>query len=792
MLDFGLSRTGGDGAATSATPLPDARTVTRQHSPTLPGAILGTPGYMSPEQARGRAVDKRSDIFSFGCLFYEMLTGVQPFAGDTTTESIGATLHKDVDLSRLPAATPTAARRVLRRCLERDRNERLRDIGDARIELDHAAEFDPPAVAGRSRVRVARVVVGILIGFPLGAGVMLLVAGRAAPGPRSVSPLFATIEPAPGSTMIAFGDASGPAVLSPDGRRLAFTARDAEGSQALWFRELARAAPERLHATDHAVFPFWSPDSRAIGFFAEGKLRRIDLATRAVRTLCDAPGGRGGAWLDGDVIVFAPAFQSGIWRVPAEGGEARPVTAVDNSRFSSHRWPSAIRGTDRFTYLAVHHDPSKRQECAFIASLDGTLDKELVRTRFGAQVVGDRLLFLRENTLLAARVDVARGELRSEPIALVSDAEADASTWHGRFSASDTGPLLYHPVHAPDGPSSSTGDPALGEADGAMVVDRTGTPGATIAEGMLQGTFAASPDGLSLAISGRWPNEAGFGSGASYDIWIFTCFGPGTDFEAGVFTPPPVGPPRRFTFMPGDEVSAQWSPDGQCIAFGRLYGPEPLGLFVKPLDGRSERVLARVGPDDQPLTPTGWSRDGRYIICKRGAYVGTGDSDIIAVPVEAPDGHPIELVVGPGEKGGGISNDNKWLAYYSTETGTSEVYVTPFVPGWDAERASGRPVPEPGERYRVSIAGGGSPVWGTSGATLFYVSSSNSVIGVTWVTDGTRFVHDAGQPYFDFPLEAGATYNPLPSDDYFVVNATLTPRESRPRLVLDWEALLHP
>ncbi len=795
VLDFGLARTGDDSQSPSRSVFhPDSPTVTSPampvNSPTIAGAILGTAGYMSPEQARGKTVDKRSDIFSFGCVLFEMLTGAQPFRGETVTDSLGATLHRDVEWALLPPGTPASVQRLLRRCLAKDKMQRLHDIGDARLELAEAISGanEPTSAAVIPSARGARRILVPLSMLALGVAGALFAVRALSPRETAESAVFASIDPAPGTTIAASGDVAGPAVISPDGRLIAFTGTDKDRLKTLWLRALDRAQPESLRGTENALFPFWSADGRSIGFFADGKLRRIDLGTRATRTICDAPAGRGGAWLESDEILFAPTFQSGVFLVPAGGGEPRPVIAVDKTRFSSNRWPSAVRGTDRFLYLAVNHDPARHEEISvFIASLDGAFNKEVINTPFGAQVVGDRLLFLRESTLLSASIDVAAGVLRGEPVPLLTDVSGEPSTWHPRFSASETGTLIYQPTPPPEVDTPQTvPQPGLGEAVRATIVDRTGRPAVIVVDGMLQSSLAASPDGFSFAISGRWPNETG---AASYDIWVFTLFGPGTDWEKKAFDPMvPAAPPRRFTFMPGDEVSPQWSPDGKSIAFGKVYGPEPLGLFVKPLDGGSERLVLRFGPSDPTVVPTGWSRDGRYIICYKGPFIGGGGGDIVAVPAEG--GEPIDLIAGAGkEQAGVVSNDNKWLAFDSWETGVPEVYATPFAPGWEADRAAGKPVPEASERYRISIAGGASPVWGTTGHTLFYASSSNSIIGVRWSTEGTKLTFDAGQPLFDFPMEAGASFDVLPTDEFFIVNASLAPRDGGLRIVLNWASL---
>ncbi len=795
VLDFGLARTA-DGPAPSTTGgvgSPDSPTLTTPppiHSPTIAGTIMGTAGYMSPEQARGKSVDKRSDIFSFGCVLYEMLSGAQPFGGETVTDSLGAILHREPDWALLPPGTPPRIRELLANCLAKDRKQRLHDIGDARLALEHAAAGRDwaAATAGRGPSRPV-----LVAAFLLSAAAIIttgwMLGARFSTRPGIAGPVFASIDPAPGSTITVESDISGPAVLSPDGRLIAYSARDAAGGRVLCLQALNVAEPDPLNGTERAVFPFWSPDSRSIGFFANGKLRCIDLSTRTVRTLAEAPAGRGGAWLDSGDIVFTPAFQAGLFRVGSASGEPRPLTVVDGVRFKSHRWPSAVRGTDRFTYLAVNHDPGKRNETSvFIASLDGTLNKELFHTPFGAQVADNRLLFLRESTLMAVPIDTAAGTIRGEPVPLIAQVFGNPSTWHAGFSASDAGTLVYHQVPPADPKEPSVKPQAgLGEAVRATVVDRAGRPLAVAADGMLQNRLAVSPDGLSLAVSGRWPNDT---SVASYDIWVFAIFGPGTDVATSKFEPAPVGaPPRRFSFMPGDEVSPRWSPDGKSIAFAKVYGPEPLGLFVKPLDG-GEQLLQRAGPNDTQFVPTGWSPDGRYIICRRGAYVGGGDAAIVAVP--AGGGAPIDLVAAPGTNANGtVSNDGKWLAFDTGAGGPADVLVVPFPPGWEAERAAGRPLPDFAQRHRVSIAGGALPVWGPGGTTLYYASTSNSMIAVRWSTDGVRFAFDAGQPLFDFPLGPSTAYDVFPGEGLFAVNTMLTPRDSKLRLVLNWPMLLN-
>ncbi len=795
VLDFGLAKST-EGHSSSSSGFSQIQTVTSPgvaHSPTSPGVILGTAPYMSPEQARGRTVDKRTDIWSFGVILYECLTGAGPFLGETATDSIGAILHKDVDLDRLPPTTPRMIRHMLGRCLERDRNQRLRDIGDARVELERApaAGEDAHATAhgssGPGMPALGVAIVALLF------GAIAAWFGRSAfDAPAPAEPLFATIEPAFGTSIIAIGDVAGPAVVAPEGDTVVFTARDDRGVQRLWVRELGSRVPTPLRGTDGATFPFWSPDGRAVAFFAAGELRRHDIATRSTRTLCAAPGGRGGSWFPSGDIIFAPGFQSGIYRVPDTGGDAQPVTTVDTARHTTHRWPHVIDGTSRFVYLAVHHDPSRSAEShLMLGSLDGSVHAELIQTEFSAQVVGDSLLFLTDDVLCAVGFDVAEGTISGDPRPVLDDVTGDATTWHSLISASSGGALVFHPEfrnETSSGESRTVAVAGLGEATELIVRLRDGRPVNTLAEGVLQNSLQISPDGLSVAISGLMPDSL-----SDYDIWVYQALDPSSTFESAANLVPVAGTqtPRRLTFLPGAEVSPVWSPDGSTIAFGRFTGEAELGIYTIPIEGGNPQALLLADRDlEGNIYPTDWTPDGRFIVYDKGSFIGGGASnDIYAIP--AGGGEPLPLRVGPvEERYGSVSPDGRWLSFESTDTGTSEVYVVPFLPGWDAEREAGAAVPSENARWRISLAGGRLPRWSNPGDELFYSSSSNSLIAVKWRTQDAAFVHDAGQALFDIVNESGTDYDVQRNGVSFVINQAGDTINTRLCLVLNWERLL--
>lgn len=756
-----------------------------------PGRILGTAGYLSPEQARGQPADQCSDIFSLGCIIYEMLTGELAFRGSTLAESLGATLHQPVDWEKLSSDVPPGLRHVLARCLERDRERRFQDARDVGISME---------IASQSVEREAKQQPKLPWGLVLsGVSTMALVAlalYASFNGDRTratnTSPVFASIDPAAGTIVEAVGDEAGPAVISPDGKLIVFAARNASHDRHLYLRNLNEAIPELLVGTDGGTFPFWSPDSNSVGYFDDRKLKRIDLATLAIRTLCDAQGGRGGAWLDDGTIVFAPHFLSGIFAVSADGGEVRQLTEPNQPRFTSHRWPSAIPGTNRFLFFAVNQFPEMREErCIFLTSTNGEEPIELIRTPFSGQFAAGKLLFVRDTSLFAAEIDVTKGLVKDEPKKIVADILGDVSTWNAGFSASTNGTLVYRT--APDAPSSefsSAESPSSSEWTRALVVDRVGRMASMHAESLRHRGLSLAPNGLSAAVSARPRSDP---STTGDDLWIVKLFGEGTDFGTFDFGQSPSyfsEPALRLTSLPGDEVAPCWSPDGSLIAFSKQDGFTSQGLYVKPLDGGGERLIAAPNSPDTFLIPAVWSPDGRYLICRRCTDpTNYTQGDLVGISLEKGD--IIELVVGAGGRARAtVSPDGKWLAYDEYHNDIWEIYAIPFRPNAALTTPEQPGSREGTPRFRVSAAGGVSPKWSTQGDALFYIAPDRSLMQVTFRKTSEPLAIEKSQKLFSFPFERDAYFFPVPSDNFFVIGGSETQSRSAIRLLMNWPDIL--
>jgi hypothetical protein len=769
VLDFGLAKTG-DASSTSFDP--DAAT---RHSPTTPGAILGTASYMSPEQARGQSIDKRTDIWSFGVVFYEMLTGVGPFAGETATDSIGAVLHKDVDLSKLAHAPPDV-HRVVQHCLRRNKDERLRDIGDARIDLtdalDQLGEFVPMgehrSAATRSRrVGPLAIAVCLIVGAVIGAMLMSRLGSQDVP-PRVVHVEF---QSPPETTLVYTGDLASPAVVSPDGTHVVFGARDADGRRSLWLRSLNAPEAEELRGTENSHFPFWSPDGRSIGFFAGQWLKRIDLAARSIRNLCPATDGRGGTWTADGTILFAPTFRSSIHSVPDDGGDPVPVTTVDETRHTSHRWPFALPDGRRFLFIAIHHDPGRQSDnTIMLGSLDGGDPVPLMHGDFAVEVVDDSLLMVRDSVLFAVPFDPVKGIVTGDPIGIVQGVAGDLSTWRAAFSASRNDVLVYHRSSQRDEESL-----AMSEANVSTVIMRNGRPVYTRAEGLPQNSVGISPDGTSLAISAVNTGET------DYDVWIHGIADPSQSLALAWTSQTTT----RVTFAEGTEVNPIFSPDGGTVVFGRIYGSSGLGIVQKRVGGGREELLLEKTPDGPDLVPEDWSNDGRFIVFTKGKWISDRQDDLWVLPLDG--GEPFPLVEAPGDDNRGqLSPNGRWLAYSADGSGTPEVVVIPFPPGWEDEDDA----PPMDARWRVSIAGGITPRWSDTGDELFYLALSESLIAVAVQTDGVTFVHDTGTALFEMGVETGTDYGVFPGAQAFIVNSVAEKRDTAISLVLNWRSLL--
>ena len=721
VLDFGLAKlaeSAGGGQSAASSELSLSPTITSPAMMTGVGMLLGTAAYMSPEQAKGRPADKRSDVWAFGCVLYEMLTGKRPFAGEDVSDTLAFILTREPDWSALPPNTPAAIRRLLRRCLDKNAKERLRDIGDARLEIKEAltapadetvVSTPAPAMAGRgARLWPATAAALLLTALALAAVVVYLLrsTGKPAVVRFVVSP--------PEKTAFSFSGAAGGSVafnsgtISPDGRRLIFSLQDAAGKVLLWVRPVDSLAAQPLPGTEDPTLPFWSPDSRFVGFFAGGKLKKIDVTGGPPLTLCDAPNPRGGAWSRDGVIVFAPSSSGPLYHVSAAGGEPVAVTKLQSGQ-AFHRSPSFLPDGRHFVF---------RAQGASAGIFVGSLDSEETTRLLGADTQAvyappGYLLFVRQGTLLAQSFDASRLQLAGEPFPIAERVVGDAGNGLGAFSVSDSGVLTYRT----GGTSGVDMQMAWFDRQGKQI-EPVGMPAP------YQGVDL-SPDGTRVAAH-RHDGQGG-------DIWLLERT---------------RGTTSRFTFDAAqDNASPLWSPDGSRIVFTSLRGGS-WGLYQKLSNGAgNDELLLRA---NAPVASLSWSRDGRFIAYWLGEQKTRGD--IWVLPL-AGDRKPFPFAQTPFAEGGGqISPDGRWIAYYSDETGRNEVYVRPF--------------PSGAGKWQISTDGGRWPRWRRDGKELLYMWSSTppKLFAVDVKASGATLEASVPKGLFDtgvtIPAHSGGPYLP--------------------------------
>ncbi len=670
VLDFGLAKAyAGEAATQSGADLSQSPTLAR--TGTQAGVILGTAAYMSPEQARGKAVDKQTDIWAFGAVLFEMLTGKSLFRGETVSDVLAAVLTREPDWRQLPTRTPPGVLRLLRRCLARDRRERLRDIGDAWGELREATE--PGPVEGVSVNRPARAWLPWMVtamAVAIGAWA-LLSRSRAEPGAAPEGHF--TIElpaDAPLVTLEIPGFSENPLAVSPDGRQVVYVAPAGSSTQ-LYARAMADLTARALPGTEGARFPFLSPDGQWVGFFADGKLKKASLGGGTPATLAEAPDGRGASWSPAGDIVFVPANASGLAVVPDTGGTPRRVTTLDFAAGDgSHRWPQLLPG-HRAALFTASSWSRETSEIAVVDLATGARRTVLEDVEFARYVPAapgasaGHLVFVRAGALMAAPFDPAGAGAAGPPIAIIEGVRA------GQFDVSANGVLVYTPGSG------------LAPHFSLVWVDRAGRarPINDLARGYED--LHLSPDGRRVALT---VEEAGPDSAAH--VWL-------ADTDRGTLT--------RFTFD-GLSRDPVWAPDGESLVFGSKRGESTFGLYRQRLDGQAAAELIWASPIPIWPDPQSWTPDGRMLVFTTTAK-DTGD-DIWALSLDAGRTARPWLQTPANEWAGRLSADGRWMAYNSDESGRTEVYVQPF--------------PGPGGKWLVSQGGGNNAIWSRDGRQLFY------------------------------------------------------------------------
>jgi serine/threonine protein kinase len=752
VLDFGLAKA--MAKESSGSLAAESPTITANY--TRPGVILGTAAYMSPEQTRGQTLDKRTDIWSFGIMLYECLTGAPLFEGETANDSIGAILHKDPDWSLLPPDTPPTIQLLLRRCLAKDRKRRLHDIADARIELELAGAALHEAPRKYRRVLgVTLLFAGMLVGALsvfLATVVLGIISFRNAPSPPES--ITAAIRPPADARFVFTDDSGGPAVVSPDGRTIAFKGRSKDGIHRLWVRRLEDGSAKELPGTEDCYFPFWSPDSKSVAFFASKKLKRISLAGGMPVVLCDAVLGKGGTWTPAGEILFSPSFDRGIVRVASSGGTPTPITRLEGDAYTTHRWPVILPDGEHFLYFAGNTDLSHRgNDGIFLASQNGTVNKMVVKTRGNAVYASGHLLYLRNDTLMAQRFDAERGALTGEPVPIASNVQYDQTVWRGVFSASENGVLIYQTGLAPSGSTLTW-------------FDRTGTNLERFGEhAVYDNQFRISPDGTHIATAVGDPG----------DVWTF-------DLSRGVRT--------RITSDPVVERHAVWSPDGTSIVYSSLgRGDRPTIIYTKPSSGTgTPRLLFEY---QEHMGASDWSPDGNFLLVTLEDAKAQTDIGVLALGEEAK---LIPILATPfDEAAARFSPDGRWIAYASLESGQTEVYVVPFRSELSEDRNLA-PSDRAG-RWQVSTNGGMRPVWARDGKTLYFLALDGTLYAVEVDTSGESFQMGTSQSLFtpdapvtDLPgqLGSGYAYDVTPDGQRFLVNTSGSGDATPLTLVLNW------
>jgi serine/threonine protein kinase len=720
LMDFGLAKplglktaAPGSGAAPSFTAAATLSGPSPLSPLTTAGSIIGTIQYMAPEQIEGKEADARSDIFAFGAVLYEMVAGKRPFAGKSQLSLASAILETDPEpISALKPLAPRAFEHVLTTCLHKNPEERYLAAHDIRLELQWiAADRPPPAVsalppsASHTRERMGWAT-AVVIAIALGAAAGIFINRPA----QSTQSIRTVVDPPEKTTLSLIGDFAGPPVLSPDGASLAFAATGTDGKTALWVRPMNALDAHMLPGTDGAIFPFWSPDSRSLGFFADSKLKTIDLNGGSAVLICDAQFGRGGAWGPGGVILFTPGTQTPIMTVSATGGTPVPVTKIDPLQHTSHRWPFFLPDGRHFIYLAINHDPShSANDAVYYSSLDGRENHLLFRSQSNAVYGSGFLLFARGGQLMAQVFDPDAGKLSGEPQNLASGVVDDVSTWHMDASASNDGLLVLG---------------SGGSADWQLVwMDRNGKQISTVADKLtnLQ-TAVISPQGDRIALQ--------IDNGVN-DIWVL-------DLARGIRT--------RLTFGPVSNTFPVWSPDGKWLAYNSDRNGRA-NLYRKPSDGSGAEELLLT--DEEVAVPTDWSRDGKYLIYTRGA-VGS-NSEIWVLPLEG-ERKPWLVVPHAANSFSAqahLSPDGHWIAYSSTESGTPEIYVVAFRGGQG--------------KWQISTNEGTQPSWSRDGRELYYSSINRGIVsGVPVKETNSALQFGAAQTLATYPASPQFFYDVSP------------------------------
>ena len=737
LVDFGLAKLalpapGSVVSSLSVVPTQAEMGITTQ------GTILGTYQYMAPEQLEGRETDGRTDIFALGLLLYEMATAQKAFSGKSQASLIVAIMHSEPpSISSARPMTPPALDRVVKTCLAKDPDDRFQTAHDVKLQLQWIAEGGsavglpaPVAAKRKSREKLAWALVPVAA-LAAAAATVLIIRLRTEP-PRVVR--SSLLPPEKSSFAFEFG----PMALSPDGRRVAFVATSS-GINMLWVQPLSGVSAQPLAGTEGASNPFWSPDSRFLGFFANRKLKKIEASGGPPQSLADASLGRGGSWNREGVILLVPNSREVVHRVSASGGEASPVTKLDTGASEvSHRWPVFLPDGRRFLYLAQNSLGAGEKNGIYAASLDGGERKLLFNANSNVVYAPPGyLLFYRDRTLLARPFDPKSLRFTEEAFPVAEDVQYFATFAQAVFAVSDQGLLAYQ-----------TG--IGGGLTQLTWLDRAGQPAGTVGAPGYLATPRLSNDGRRVAVRILDTQAVG-------DIWIY-------DLERNTRT--------RFTFDPSDDFGPLWSRDDSRVVFSAAR-KSPGDIYQRDSAGTAkEEPLLSSNAFKMALD---WSPDGRVLLLQVDNPRMPTQMDLWTYSAADGKATPF-LQSASNEILGRFSPDGRWIAYVSNESGKEEVYVVPF--------------PGPGGKWQLSTAGGRAPVWTRGGREIVYQAPGDEIMAVE-VRAAPSFQAGIPKALFKTNLRPppGGQFDVTPDGERFLVNLRPSDQLSDPMtLVQNWAA----
>jgi eukaryotic-like serine/threonine-protein kinase len=665
LMDFGLAKRAlaGDGGGGGVSALP-----TQEKPLTEAGSVLGTYQYMSPEQLEGKDADARADIWALGCVLYEMATGKRAFEGKSQASLISAILKDEpVPIAKLQPMTPPALDRLVKVCLAKDPDDRLQTAHDVMQELKWIAEGGP-AASGTAALRHTRE-------WWLVAALGVALIGIAALLLRTTQPMQVVRfdVPAPeGSELQLY------LAVSPDGTRLAFTARGEDGLDRLYLRSLESGKSEPIGGTEDALQPFWSPDGRSVGFFAQGKLKRVEIGAGGPQVICSVTELRGATWSRDGTILFGITAASGLWRVPATGGVPEPVSSPDAAQGEmSHRWPSFLSDGQRFLYVVLKAGGTSIR----VGSLDGEKPRRLIDgVSAPSYASSGHLLFVRDGALRAQAFDASRNRLTGEEVTVAEPVQLDPNMWGGAAVSAGGAVLAYR--------SGAIGMTQL------TWLDREGREQGSVGSPVDYSAPVLSPDGRTVVSPVRGAKQLAL-----------------LDVATGAFVP--------FTFKTESVAAPRWSPDGRSIAYSSNRNGA-FDIFLAPASGGSAEERLVVGGS---IYANDFSPDGRLLIYE--SMDPKTQSDLSVIPLEGERKPKAFLRTEAMEFHASFSPNGRWVAYTSNATGRAEVYVRAFPSGEGP--------------WQVSSEGGDQARWRRNGSELFYMSLDRRMMGVAVNGEGAAF-----------------------------------------------------